>query len=156
GLEADRITVVTTDGTMLHRPRKSNGGGADEGEDEDGHAAARTYEVSLEDRVRAMLERVVGPGHADVRVTAEMDPAHVERLEELFDPTRRVLRSEEESPERGGSDAEPPVSGVPGAESTLPTGPARGAPPAASARGAASAAPAASSARAAAPAMVAG
>ncbi len=156
GLEADRITVVTTDGTMLHRPHKSNAGAGEDGEDEDGHAAARTYEVSLEDRVRAMLERVVGPGHADVRVTAEMDPAHVERLEEHFDPTKQVLRSEEESTERAAGDVETSVAGVPGAESNLPTGVAKGANTSAPAKSAASAGPAASSAQAAAPPVVAG
>jgi flagellar M-ring protein FliF len=121
-LEADRITVVTTDGTMLHRPRKSGAGGdADEG-DEDARMAARSYETSLEDRVRAMLERVVGPGHADVRVTAEIDPARVERVEEHYDPTKSVLRSEEQSLEHAASDINESVAGVPGAESNLPTG----------------------------------
>jgi flagellar M-ring protein FliF len=142
GLEADRITVVTTDGTMLHRPRKARGA-ADEGEDEDVGSSGHAYETSMEDRVRAMLERVVGPGHADVRVTAEMDPARVERLEEHFDPNRSVLRSEEQSIEHSSNEAETTIAGVPGAESNLPTGASKGgaAPPA---KAAASAAPAAS------------
>jgi len=146
GLEADRITVVTTEGIMLHRPRKSGGtGDGDEGDD-DARVAARSYETSLEDRVRAMLERVVGPGHADVRVTAEIDPARVERTEEHFDPTKSALRSEEQSLEHGSSDPNESVAGVPGAESNLPTGTAKlaaSATPATSASG--SGAPAASS-----------
>ena len=127
GLDADHITVVTTEGAMLHRPRKSAGAGEDgaEGED-DARVAARSYESSLEDRVRAMLEKVVGPGHADVRVTAEIDPARVERLEEHYDPAKSALRSEEQSTERGGTDPNETVAGVPGAESNLPTGVARG------------------------------
>ena len=127
GLDADHITVVTTEGTMLHRPRKSASGGegGDDGED-DARVAARSYESSLEDRVRAMLEKVVGPGHADVRVTAEIDPARVERLEEHYDPTKSALRSEEQSTERGGTDPNETVAGVPGAESNLPTGSAKG------------------------------
>ncbi len=154
GLEADRITVVTTDGTMLHHPRNTHGGG-DEGDDDDVRTAAHSYESSLEDRVRAMLERVVGPGHADVRVTADLDPAHVEHLEEHFDPSKQVLRSEEQSVEHTSGEGETSVSGVPGAESNLPTGVAKGgtpppAKPAASAAPAGSAAPSASSALAAA------
>ncbi|MGA7122862.1 MAG: flagellar basal-body MS-ring/collar protein FliF [Polyangiaceae bacterium] len=147
GLEADRITVVTTEGVMLHRPRKSGGAGDGEEGDDDARVAARSYETSLEDRVRAMLERVVGPGHADVRVTAEIDPARVERTEEHFDPTKSALRSEEQSLEHGSSDPNESVAGVPGAESNLPTGTAKlaaSAKPAASAS--ASGAPAASSA----------
>ncbi len=127
GLEAERITVVTTDGVMLHRPRRSGSSGdADDGDD-DARVAARSYESSLEDRVRSMLERVVGPGRADVRVTAEIDPARVERVEEHYDPSKSVLRSEEESLEHGASDPNESVSGVPGAESNLPTGAAKGA-----------------------------
>jgi flagellar M-ring protein FliF len=146
-LEVDRITVVTTDGTVLHRPRKSGGAGdADEG-DEDARVAARSYETSLEDRVRAMLERVVGPGHADVRVTAEIDPARVERVEDHYDTTKSALRSEEQSLEHG-ADFNDSVAGVPGAESNLPTGAAKptvAAKPTASASGSAapSSAPAA-------------
>jgi flagellar M-ring protein FliF len=144
GLDADHIAVVTTDGLTLHRPRKTPATGDADGVggDEDAHVAARSYEGSLEERVRAMLERVVGPGHADVRVTAEIDPARVERLEEHYDPTRTVLRSEEQSTEHGPADVNESVAGVPGAESNLPTGAAKGggaAPkPAASASGSAS------------------
>ncbi|MBV9945645.1 MAG: flagellar M-ring protein FliF [Myxococcales bacterium] len=155
GLTSDRIAVVTTDGATLHRPRKPGSSGSDgdgaEG-DEDARVAARSYETSLEDRVRAMLERVVGPGRADVRVTAEIDPARVERVEEHYDPAKSVLRSEEQSTEHGGSEPNLAVAGVPGAESNLPGGlrpaasaakpaPAASASAGASAAGSASAAP---------------
>jgi flagellar M-ring protein FliF len=149
GLEADRITVVTTEGTMLHRPRKSGAAADGDEGDEDARVAARSYETSLEDRVRGMLERVVGPGHADVRVTAEIDPARVERLEEHFDPTKSALRSEEQSLEHGTSDPNESAAGVPGAESNLPTGvakPSASAKPAASASASGAAAPAVASA----------
>jgi flagellar M-ring protein FliF len=151
-LEADRITVVTTDGTMLHRPHKSGAGGDDDGAtgDEDARALARSYETSLEDRVRGMLEKVVGPGHADVRVTADLDPARIEHMEDHYDPAKSVLRSEEQSVERGTGELDDTVAGVPGAESNLPNGTARGASgpnrpaaPAASASASASGAPAA-------------
>lgn len=128
GLQADHIAVVTTDGMTLHRPRKTAATGETDGADgdEDAHLVARSYENSLEERVRAMLERVVGPGHADVRVTAEIDPARVERVEEHYDPTKTVLRSEEQSTEHGAADVNESVAGVPGAESNLPTGSAKG------------------------------
>jgi flagellar M-ring protein FliF len=128
GLQADRVAVITTDGTTLHRPRKSAGAGDGDGSESEDEArvAARAYESSLEDRVRAMLERVVGPGHADVRVTAEIDPARVEHIEDHYDPTKSVLRSEEQSLEHGAADTNESVAGVPGAESNLPTGVAKG------------------------------
>jgi flagellar M-ring protein FliF len=146
GLDPEHIAVVTTDGVMLHKPRRSGTGNGQDTEDadDDARVAARSYESSLEDRVRSMLERVVGPGHADVRVTAEIDPARVERIEDRYDPSKSALRSEEESLEHGGSDVNESAAGVPGAESNLPTGSSKGATakagaPAASASGAASA-----------------
>jgi flagellar M-ring protein FliF len=153
-LEADRITVVTTDGTMLHRPHKSGAGGdADEATgDEDARALARSYETSLEDRVRGLLEKVVGPGHADVRVTADLDPARIEHMEDHYDPTKSALRSEEQSIERGTGELDDTVAGVPGAESNLPNGGALGASGPKRATPAAPAAPSASASASAAPA----
>ncbi len=143
GLEADRVALVTTEGTMLHRPRGAAGADSEAAGDEpDAHMAARTYETALEDRVRTMLERVVGPGHADVRVTADLDPSRVERLEEHFDPSKSSLRSEEQSIERASGEADDTVAGVPGAESNLPGGAARGSSAAASASASSSGAPA--------------
>lgn len=72
-----------------------------------------------------MLEKVVGPGHVDVRVTAELDRARVERVEEHYDPKTVVLRSEEQQVERAPGEAA--VGGVPGAESNLPGASGRGA-----------------------------
>jgi flagellar M-ring protein FliF len=125
-LQPDHIAVVTTEGVTLHRPHKSAGDDEGLGGEDDARSAARAYESSIEDRVRSMLEKVVGPGHADVRVTADVDSARVERLEEHFDPTRTVLRSEETSIERSNGEQEDSVAGVPGAESNLPGGSAKG------------------------------
>jgi flagellar M-ring protein FliF len=128
GLEADRVALVTTEGTVLHRAHSANspdgsgsGGG---GYDGDETSRARAVETQLEERARTMLERLVGPGHADVRVSAELDLARVERTEDRFDPLRSALRSEsqtiERSPEAGAADDT--AAGVPGAESNLPGG----------------------------------
>jgi flagellar M-ring protein FliF len=139
GLDPDHVSIVTTEGAMLRRPRKmTEGGDTNAGAgDEDARGAARAYESALEERVRTMLERVVGPGHADVHVTADIDPARVERVEERFDPSKSVLRSEEQSVERLSGDVDNSVTGVPGAESNLPSGVSKGSasafPPSASA-----------------------
>jgi flagellar M-ring protein FliF len=126
GLEADRVTLVTTDGRMLHRPRPTSSEGA-EGEDlaqldEDPHGETRAYESLLEDRTRTMLERVLGPGHVDVRIRAEIDRAKVERKSDQYNPKNAALRSESESEERTSGSLSPDdtVAGVPGAESNLP------------------------------------
>ena len=157
-LEPDHISVVTTEGVTLHRPHKSVGDDDQLGGDDDARSAARSYESSIEDRVRSMLEKVVGPGHADVRVTADVDSARVEHLEEHFDPSKTVLRSEESSVERSGGELEDTVAGVPGAESNLPGGAAKGSSssaPKAAASASASAAPSGSAAPVPPPAAVA-
>jgi flagellar M-ring protein FliF len=121
GLTPDRIALVTTAGEMLRRPRPAADGRAADDEDEQA-AAQRRVETQLEDRARSMLEKVVGPGHVDVRVTAELDPSRFERVEDHYDPARVTLRSEESSLERAGPGVDNSVAGVPGAESNLPGG----------------------------------
>jgi flagellar M-ring protein FliF len=120
GLTADHVAVVTTDGHMLKKPR---GAGANaEGGDDEVAGEQRALESQLEDRARSMLEKVVGPGHVDVRVTAEVDAARVEHTEDHYDPARTALRSEELTRERSGTILDDSVAGVPGAESNLPSG----------------------------------
>ncbi|MBX3220537.1 MAG: flagellar M-ring protein FliF [Labilithrix sp.] len=122
GLSPDRVAVVTTEGAVLHKPRRP---GEDGSGDDDRASQARSLEATLEERARSMVEKVTGPGHVDVRVTVDVDPARVERVEDHYDPRQSALRSEERNVERSGEDV--PVAGVPGAESNLPGGAARAA-----------------------------
>ncbi|MBX3228841.1 MAG: flagellar M-ring protein FliF [Labilithrix sp.] len=124
GLSPDRVAVVTTEGQVLHRPRRAGEDGI--GVDDDKESKARALEATLEERARAIVEKVTGAGHADVRVTADIDSARVEHVEDRYDPSRTALRSEESTIERTAGE-EPPVAGVPGAESNLPNGSAAGA-----------------------------
>lgn len=121
-LTPDHITVVTTDGTMLHKPRRDGENGAG-GDSEEQTSSARAMEATLEERARSMLEKVVGPGKADVRVSVELDRSRVERTEDHYDPKNTTLRSEQQTIERTGS--EPTAAGVPGAESNTPGGAGR-------------------------------
>lgn len=118
GLTPDHVSVVTTEGTVLHKPRRAGDDG--NSGDDDRASQARSLEATLEERARAMVEKVVGPGRADVRITADIDQARVERVEDHYDPKQTALRSEERSVERNGTEI--PVAGVPGAESNLPGG----------------------------------
>lgn len=134
-LSAERVTVVSTDGTTLHRPKRAPGeaGAGEGGAGGDEVSPARALETTLEERARAMLERVFGVGHVDVRVSADFDTTKIERTEDHYDPAKSVLRSEESSLERTQKDDS--IAGVPGAESNLPTGGAPAADAAAGANG---------------------
>ncbi len=117
GLSGDRVAIVSADGTTLHRPKEEGGGG-------DGDAQVekeREMALALENQARAILDRAVGPGHAEIRARVELDSATTERTEEHYDPAKSVVRSEQQNVERtGDSAAQTGVGGVPGAGSTVP------------------------------------
>lgn len=120
-LTPDHVALATTEGVLLKKPRHGEGEDGDGG-DEENQAEVHALENKLEERARTMLEKVVGPGHADVRVTADMDFSRVEHTEDHFEPKSGVLRSEELSVEKTQGSTDDTVAGVPGAESNLPTG----------------------------------
>src|SRR4051812_5127817 len=71
GLEPGAVTVVSAGGKVLSTS-DSGGGGSGSGGD-GGSAATSAYEQRLRSAVQAMLDTVVGPGHAAVNVTAAMN-----------------------------------------------------------------------------------
>lgn len=120
-LSPDRVALATTEGVLLKKPRRDDGESGD-AIDEENEAQVRALEAKLEERARAMLDKIVGPGHADVRVSADMDFSRVEHTEDHFEPKKTALRSEELSYEKTQQSTDDTVAGVPGAESNLPTG----------------------------------
>ncbi|MSP25684.1 MAG: flagellar M-ring protein FliF [Myxococcales bacterium] len=130
-LDPARVSIVTTDGTMLHRPRTSAGAGGVDDDDEGSHkeldqiAQARQLETVLEQRARSMLERVIGNGHVDVSVSADVDVARIETTADTYNHGKSSLRSEQEQIERAGAGTgtgADTLAGVPGAEANLPQG----------------------------------
>jgi flagellar M-ring protein FliF len=116
GLSRDRVSVVSADGMTLHRPTL------------DGEAMTGAGDLSeqgtlmgsqLESRAREQLERVVGPGLADVRVNVTINPATREKTQELYNKDTTALRSEHKVEEMSGAN-QLPIAGVPGAQSNLP------------------------------------
>ncbi len=116
GLSAQNVSVVSSDGMTLHRPRAAgqDAAGVDDPLAEHELEMAR----ALESRVRELLERVVGAQHADVRVRLTLDTRVRERTEEHFNPAATALRSEHRTTEGTGSVLG--EAGVPGARSNLP------------------------------------
>lgn len=112
GLRPSAVTVVDTRGRVLS--------------DEEGRGDAAgprgllglqaRVEQSYVDRIEAMLQKILGPGHAIARVTVELDRTQVERTEESYDPEGTAVRSERRSVERS---REPGAQGVPGAAAAL-------------------------------------
>ena len=73
-------------------------------------------EQRLEDRAQALLDKSLGTKNAMVRVSATLDFAKTEKTEETFDPEEPVIRSEQVSDEKSGSEI---TGGVPGVQSNL-------------------------------------
>jgi flagellar M-ring protein FliF len=117
-LDASRVALVTTEGEMLHRPRAP---GDEESAEDERSSGGRTLESSIEERTRALLARLVGEGHVDVRASVDMDHARVERTEDHYDRAHTALRSEEQTQEFVTAAGNITVAGVPGAESNIGT-----------------------------------
>lgn len=112
GLKAERVTVVDEQGTPLWSG-DDNGAGVD---------ASADLERVLTKRVREIVERVVGNGHAQVEVTAELDESRAERTEDIYDKDKTALRSESKSEEKGAAGAQT-AGGVAGSQGNLPGAP---------------------------------
>lgn len=116
-LSPDRVTVVDSKGTTLHRPESGEGGGVSGNEAR--LAEMREQEVRLAERTQSLLEKVAGPGAVEVRVKLDFDTASREQTTEQYDPKVTALRSENKVEERTATEG-PTVAGVPGAQTNLP------------------------------------
>lgn len=114
GLDPAYVSVVDTTGKELSkRPEEGLDGPMTPGMLE----YQRAVERHLEKRAQELLDRALGPANSLVKVTAQLDFAQKEKIEELYDPKTVVPRSEQISEQKtenpGG------VGGVPGVEGNL-------------------------------------
>jgi flagellar M-ring protein FliF len=88
-LKPERVAVIDQHGKTLSA--MGEGGLAGSAADD----AKTAIENSIRDRVKNLVEGVVGPGKARVQVTADVDMNQVTTQEEKFDPDGQVIRSEQ-------------------------------------------------------------
>ncbi len=109
GLRQDAVVVIDQHGEVLGTGAQGKGGQVD-------------LEQTIAARVRAMLERVVGPGRVAVVASTLLDERKVDQTEELYDKDGAVLRSEArtvegaQAPAAAGTNA----GGVAGVQGNLP------------------------------------
>lgn len=114
GLDADRVSVVDDRGKMLSKAGDVATGGSSEIME-----LKHKVESDLEERIEAILSKVVGQAKVVARVEASLNHKVVQAVEESVDPEKtaiRSLQSEEESLD--GARTNP--AGVPGSRSNLP------------------------------------
>ena len=95
-LTPDLVTVVDTNGNLLYRKPSDT---------QDFPAALtasqleyqRSVEGALKGKVESMLEQVLGPGRAVVRVSADIDFTRTNSTQQIFDPDQVAVRSESRS-----------------------------------------------------------
>jgi flagellar M-ring protein FliF len=97
GLSVDGVTVTDSAGNLLSSKEAGIGGNADAAGENDEKTAA--YEKRRADEVKAMLETVLGPGHATVRVNAMLNFDDVESVREQYTPVPSISPTAESSSE---------------------------------------------------------
>ena len=104
GLSPDNVTIVDTNGRMLTQP--SDGSGLDMQVSSTQLRMKREHEQQVEKDVQTMLEGILGPGKAVVRVNAQIDFDRRETSSESYKPlsdNKGVLLSEISMEETYGS-----------------------------------------------------
>jgi flagellar M-ring protein FliF len=103
GLKPERVSIVNEQGQLLADGSGDEGNAVASGLD-DRHAA---YERKLREQIESIVMSVVGPGHARVQVSAEVDYSRIQQTSDIYDPESKVVRStqtREESALTGGND----------------------------------------------------
>jgi flagellar M-ring protein FliF len=106
GMKVDRVTVVDQHGKTL----SNNSDGSIAGK----LAEDRKTEVEgrIAKTVKELVEGVVGPGRAQVKVTAQLDLNRITVQEERYDPDGQVVRSESTSAENAAENKQDGNNGV--------------------------------------------
>jgi flagellar M-ring protein FliF len=113
-LSPDNVTVVDQGGKLL------SSGDTDKGmaQTSTRFTYNRKLELTYADRIRELLEPIVGSGRVKASVNADLDFTVTERTQESFNPDLPALRSEQVSEDRSARSAT--ATGVPGALSNQP------------------------------------
>lgn len=100
GLKPNHVTVVDNLGNVLSENTDNDSLSGMTGTQ---LAARRNLEQYLGKKAQDMLEKVLGPGQAIVRVAAEINYDSVTKTEEKFDPDGQVIRSQTKNDENNDS-----------------------------------------------------
>ncbi len=116
GLTPERVAIVDDRGNLLAGGDDKSGPDAlARSQDED----TTNYENALRQRVETIVASVVGAGHVQVQVAADMNYNHTQTTEEKYDPDSKVVRStqtveQNSSNTSGGANAVSVANSLPG------------------------------------------
>ncbi len=115
-LAPENVTVVDSNGKLLSGFKEQSAFGTLSSDQLEYQAKVET---TLENRIKSMLEKALGPDKAIVRLSCELNFRQQEKTEERFYPENHVVRSEQYFNEKT-TEPEPMPEGVPGIRSNLP------------------------------------
>ena len=118
GLQANQVTVVDNRGNVLSESSESDSLG---GLSSSQLVARRNLEQYLAKKAEGLLEAVLGPDQAVVRVAAELNFDQMTRTEEKFDPDGQVVRISTINDESVDSTTSGAGGGAPGVSSNIGT-----------------------------------
>ncbi len=121
GLKPQNLTIVDINGNTLTPDDTGNLTGLSSKQLD----AQRSYESTMEHNLQAMLDRVLGSGKANVRVSALMNWDQTEQTSETFtpsDPTQTPIRTSHDITETTNGGGTATAGGVPGAASNNSNG----------------------------------
>ncbi|RJK92817.1 flagellar basal-body MS-ring/collar protein FliF [Vallicoccus soli] len=102
GMDPDAVTVADATGRVLSSPDGGTGGAAGDLRSQQ----TRDYEDRVSSSLQAMLDKVVGPGHSVVRLTADLDYDQTQTTSESYtDPRVPPLADSTESETYTGAGA---------------------------------------------------
>ncbi len=102
GMDTGQVTVLDTRGNMLSNPAQYDG---DRLETSNQLRHQRAIEQHLTEKGQSMLDQILGPGNALVRVAATLDFSRSYAERDVIDPESATVVSEERLDEQGGFDA---------------------------------------------------
>lgn len=92
GLHPSRVTVVDSQGKLLTEPVEDDEGLGRSSKQIELTRKVNGYYTQL---AQDVLDKVLGPGRSVVRVTADLDFGYLERTSRIFDPEKKIVRSQE-------------------------------------------------------------
>ena len=116
GLSTENVTVLDTEGRVLSEKKRSAQGMVST--EQLSHQVE--VETRLSEKAQEILTRLLGPGRAVVRVTADMSFKHLKETSEKFDPEGKVVARESIVTSKATSATGP--KGPAGTASNLPPG----------------------------------
>ena len=91
GLKTSNVSIIDAAGGTLYHKNEDEGSLFSDSQLE----YKQTVEEALRRKIQGILEKVVGPGHAVVQVTADLNFKEVKITEESYDPDTVAVRSEQ-------------------------------------------------------------